>query len=115
MTKFCVGKTYKKKTGLKTKCLAVVESSIHGPLILMEDLDFSIWAFHLQSYERGDVVKMSEYKEPVVHKADVIWVRYRDGGTVPFTETCKHNYVVGSPYTTGRVVAVKPISYTEET
>ena len=64
----------------------------------------------------ANVSGWQEYKEPVVHKADVIWVRrYRDGGIVPFTETCKHNYVVGSPYTTGWVVAVKPISYTEET
>jgi hypothetical protein len=113
MTKFCVGKTYQKNTGRKTKCLAICETSIHGPCILMEDSDFKLWTFHLQDYERGDVVSMREYKEPVVHKATLIWVRYRDGMVVPFPETGEHNYVVGSPYTTGRVVAVQPVSYTE--
>ena len=110
--KFEVGKTYKKHTGGKTKCLAVVESKMHGPCILMEDSDFAlIWTFYLQDYERGDVVKMSEYKEPTIHKAQLCWFRSPDGIWVlahPITR-----YKVGQKLGESTVVHVQEVEYEE--
>jgi hypothetical protein len=115
MTKFCVGKTYRKETGRKisrnTKCLAVVESAIHGPCIVMEDSDYVIWNFYLQDYERGDVVKMSEYKAPIVHQSWVVWLT---NGAATWAEIWQFKPPsVGTSSNGKKFLSVKLVSYTE--
>jgi hypothetical protein len=112
--KFEVGKTYQKNTGRRTKCLAICESSIHGPCVLMEDSDFKLWTFHLQDYERGDVVGMREYKKPVTHERFVFWWKHVTDGKVWTTVMFERGkYIPGKVYDGDTLMKVDTVSYTE--
>lgn len=111
--KFEVGKRYKKDVGYKhnNKPVLWVCVAIHKtiPIFCLEEPELS----DIYPFTSVGNLGWVEYKEPVVHKATLVWVKYPNGAVIPFTETSRNNYAVGCAYTSGWVVAVQNISYTE--
>lgn len=116
--KFEVGKKYYVKKGVEHLCLAVIESSIHGPVVLFENIKrYSPWWAYLQDIERGDHGEFKEVKEPVVHKIRVIFTKDKSDGFVrSFVESPDQRpYKIGD--VCGRigthVVHIREVNYTE--
>lgn len=101
-----IGKTYVTRLGGHVKIVGIVESNYIGRLVkplpgkantLGMLFEFTRKGVSLRTYGENyctDLVK--EYKEPVVHKRDIVWYRYhgemhsvvlKAGGKFPFSNT----------------------------
>ena len=89
-----IGKTYLTSSGTKVKILCTTSRGWFVGEYEQEGLNQWLGDGHPKSINQHPLVK--EYKEPVVHKRDIVWYRYhgemhpvvlKAGGAFPFSNT----------------------------